>query len=213
MLCIEIKSRWNDLEIEVAVPDRIEGRKMSRLFPKEFTLKNGKKLMVREAREKDAKDLLVFTQDILREDEFYITTLEDLSEKLTVEQTEERIQKHLNEANWCYLIAVLGGHIVGQIHLWNGHRKRIEHVCQLAINVLKKYRGLGVGTALMESAIAWAQDNAVIEKLAFGVFPDNETALGLYRKMGFVEEGRKVKEVKFGQGKYKDCILMYRFVK
>jgi len=61
--------------------------------------------------------------------------------------------------------------------------------------------------------IAWAQDNAVIEKLAFGVFPGNETALGLYRKMGFIEEGRKVKEVKFGPSKYKDCILTYRFVK
>lgn len=213
LLCIETKSRRNGLEIKVAISDGIEGRKMSRLFPREFTLKNGKELIVREAREKDAKGLLVFTQEILREDEFYITTLEDLSEELTLERMEERIQKHLNEANWCYLVAVLEDHIVGQVHLWNGHRKRIEHVCQLAINVLKEYRGLGVGTALMKSAIAWAQDNAVIEKLAFGVFADNKTALRLYRKMGFVKEGRKVKEVKFGPGKYKDCILMYRFVK
>jgi RimJ/RimL family protein N-acetyltransferase len=186
---------------------------MNNLFPTKFTLENGKELIVRQAEERDSENLLAFTQEILMDDEFYVTTLEDLKEKLTIEQMTERIQKHLNQPNWCYLVAELEGHIVGQIHLRNGHRKRIEHVCWLAINVLKECRELGIGSALMETAIAWAKDNAVIEKLTLGVFADNEVAKGLYRKMGFREEGRKIKEVKFGPDRYKDSILMYRFVK
>jgi RimJ/RimL family protein N-acetyltransferase len=186
---------------------------MSKLFPKEFTLKNDAKLVVRQAQEQDAENLLAFTQGILQEDEFFITTLEDLKQELTLDKTAERIQKHLDKVNWCYLLGVLEGSIVGQIHLNSGPRKRIEHVCQVNINVHKEYRGLGIGTALMKSVVFWAQDNAVVEKLTLEVFPDNEIALGLYRKMGFIEEGRNIKAAKFSPSKYKDCILMYKFVK
>jgi RimJ/RimL family protein N-acetyltransferase len=45
------------------------------------------------------------------------------------------------------------------------------------------------------------------------VFATNARAIGLYRKLGFVEEGRRPREVKFGADQYVDDILMYRFVK
>ena len=38
-------------------------------------------------------------------------------------------------------------------------------------------------------------------------------AIALYRKNGFVEEGRRIQEVKMADGRYVDDILMYKLVK
>jgi len=71
----------------------------------------------------------------------------------------------------------------------------------------------GVGTALLKSLIGWAKENHVIEKVTLEVFVTNEAAIRLYRKMGFLEEGRRVRHVKIADGKYVDVIVMYVFVK
>jgi RimJ/RimL family protein N-acetyltransferase len=34
----------------------------------------------------------------------------------------------------------------------------------------------------------------------------------LYRKLGFVEEGLRPKDIKFGPGRYVDTLAMYKFV-
>ena len=66
----------------------------------------------------------------------------------------------------------------------------------------------------METLIAWAEANPLIEKIALAVFADNPRALRLYQRFGFVEEGRQpAKELKLAPGQYSDDVLMYRFVK
>lgn len=186
---------------------------MSSLFPKEFTLKNGKKVNIRQAEPNDAEALLKFSEQIFEDDEFFLTTREDILDELTVEKQKERVEKHLNKSGKVLLVAEVDGVIAGTSEVNNVGRKRRQHVGRVGINALKEYRGLGVGTALMKSVVFWAQDDAVIEKLVLEVFIDNETALGLYRKIGFIEEGRSIKAAKFSPSKYKDCILMFKFVK
>jgi RimJ/RimL family protein N-acetyltransferase len=66
--------------------------------------------------------------------------------------------------------------------------------------------------ALLQCFIEWGEANPLIEKVGLGVFASNEAAIQLYRKFGFVEEGRQPKEVKMGPNEYEDVILMYRFV-
>lgn len=70
-----------------------------------------------------------------------------------------------------------------------------------------------IGTALLQSVIDWAKENPVIEKVALGVLATNQPAIGLYKKMGFLQEGREIRAVKIADGKYVDMILMYSFVK
>jgi RimJ/RimL family protein N-acetyltransferase len=40
------------------------------------------------------------------------------------------------------------------------------------------------------------------------VFPHNERAIALYRKFGFVEEGRRVKQIRRASGEIWDSIMM-----
>jgi putative acetyltransferase len=59
---------------------------------------------------------------------------------------------------------------------------------------------------MMQMAVDWA--GAVgITKLNLAVFPDNERAIGLYRSLGFVEEGRARAEVRMPDGQ-RDLLLM-----
>jgi len=74
----------------------------------------------------------------------------------------------------------------------------------------RAWRGRGVGRALLEGCIAWAEASSVVEKLGLAVFADNEAAIGLYQRCGFAEEGRRLREYRMEDGSYRDDVLMYR---
>jgi len=65
---------------------------------------------------------------------------------------------------------------------------------------------------LLEKLLKWAELNPYIEKISLGVFSTNESAIALYKKMGFVEEGRKINEIKLNDKQYIDDVLMYKMV-
>jgi len=80
-------------------------------------------------------------------------------------------------------------------------------VADIGMLVTERWRGKGVGTALLEAAISWARA-AGAHKLALEAWPDNTPALQLYRKAGFVEEGRKVRHYRRSNGELWDSVLM-----
>jgi RimJ/RimL family protein N-acetyltransferase len=73
--------------------------------------------------------------------------------------------------------------------------------------VAAQWRGRGVGTALVAAATEWARSDG-LHKLSLSVFPHNHVAIGLYRKFGFVEEGRLVRHVRRADGQLWDLIEM-----
>jgi ribosomal protein S18 acetylase RimI-like enzyme len=73
--------------------------------------------------------------------------------------------------------------------------------------VAREWRGRGVGSALVAAAIEWGRENG-LHKLTLSVFPHNEAAIGLYRKFGFSEEGRREKQIRRASGEFWDLIEM-----
>jgi len=186
---------------------------MSGLLPREFTLKNGKKITVRSAEPNDAEAMVRFSEEIFKDDKFFLTTRREIADKLTVEKQKERTEKYLDKSGMVLLVAVDAGVIVGTSEVNNGERKRRQHVGSIGMSVLEKYRGLGCGTALLKSIIKWAEEDRIIEKLNLEVFANNANAIGLYKKLGFCEYGVTQKEIKINEAEYVDTILMYKFVK
>lgn len=186
---------------------------MGRIEPKEFVLKDGKNGIIRTAEETDTEKVLKQIVSVLEEAEFTVTTYPEDGADFTVEKEREWVKNHIEESGALLVIAEVNGEIVGSANLHNGQRRRIQHVADAAITVLKEFRSLGIGKALMDALIEWATEHPVIEKISLGVFSNNAGAINLYKKLGFVEEGRKVKEIKIDHDCYIDSILMNKFVK
>lgn len=186
---------------------------MATIEPKTVTLKNGQKACIRTRTLADAEKVLRCVETIFSDDRFFLTTIGEIREKLTVEKYTERTELFNNHELKLLLVAEVDREIVSMSDVECGEKNRNQHVGQIGISILPAYRRMGLGTAIMETLIGWAAAHPVIEKLALGVWAANKPAIRLYEKMGFVEEGRKVREVKYADGSYDDCILMCRFVK
>ena len=68
------------------------------------------------------------------------------------------------------------------------------------MSISKNYRGIGIGKALLKALLDWAKENPLIEKVSLGVLSTNQRAISLYKQMGFLEEGRLIKEYKLNHG-------------
>lgn len=101
-----------------------------------------------------------------------------------------------------HFVAAADDELVGQLAAFS-HRG----VGELGMMVADGWRGRGVGSALMDAALAWSREQQ-LHKLTLEVWPHNEAAIALYRKFGFVEEGRRVKHHRRANGELWDSILM-----
>jgi RimJ/RimL family protein N-acetyltransferase len=101
------------------------------------------------------------------------------------------------------LVALAAGELVGELRVepsWFGFG-------EIGMMVAADWRGRGVGTALVAAAIEWARARG-LHKLTLSVFPGNDAAIALYRKFGFVEEGRRTKHMRRANGELWDLIEM-----
>jgi RimJ/RimL family protein N-acetyltransferase len=100
-------------------------------------------------------------------------------------------------------VAVAGAELLGSIHI-----ERSNHgYGELGMAITREWRGRGVGSALMVAVIEWAREQE-LHKLSLGVWPHNAAAIALYRKFGFVEEGRRVKQMRRQSGELWDVVDM-----
>lgn len=120
--------------------------------------------------------------------------------------TEPPVDVEARAASWTLdgtFVAVAGVAVVGSLHVdRSGHG-----FGEIGMAVAREWRGRGVGSALLAAAIEWARACG-LHKLSVGVFAHNAAAIGLYRKVGFVEEGRRVKQYRRSSGELWDTIEM-----
>ncbi len=101
------------------------------------------------------------------------------------------------------IVAVAGGEYVGLLHL----EPKRHGFAELGMLVAREWRGRGVGSALVAAAIDRARADG-LHKLSLEVFPHNVAGIALYRKFGFVEEGRRVKQYRRANGELWDSVVM-----
>ncbi|WP_409252872.1 N-acetyltransferase family protein [Bacillus sp. SCS-153A] len=171
---------------------------------------NNSKYKIRTAHLDDAKALRDIKREVVRENEYLISVLEEFDENL--EQQSNWIQSVLEHNRETLIVAEVEGKVVGWLVFNSPTRKRLSHTGSFGMMIHKDYRGIGIGKKLITELLDWAEKNPLIEKVSLGVFCTNKRAISLYKSMGFIEEGRKIKEIKLKDNEYVDDILMYKLV-
>lgn len=183
---------------------------MASIEPKKCEDRTGQPFTIRTAQPDDAEALLTYIRSVAGGTNFFVIQPDEFP--ATVKEEQVYIQDHLNHPSKIILLAEADDRIIGSITFEAGMFRRTSHRGGLGIGVAEEYRGRGIGEALIQTLLDWAGGTTNIEKVTLDVFADNTRAIGLYKKLGFVEEGRRVRDIKRGD-EYVDTIMMYKFVK
>ncbi len=102
---------------------------------------------------------------------------------------------------WMVLLLGLQG-----LMLWEcGIKSSIVRFFGIAIT--KEFWGLGIGKSLMEACIECAREAGYLQ-LELEVVAENERAVEMYRRAGFIEYGRNPKAFRLRTGEYQELIDM-----
>jgi RimJ/RimL family protein N-acetyltransferase len=182
--------------------------------PRGFDCRNAR-VLVRTAAEADAAALTRHQEHMYGSNPFIVTERGEIDR--SEPQQREWILKHAATPGHLMLVATRDpdprGEILGAMLFRCADRRRTAHHGVFGISVHADWRGRGIGTALITSLLDWAAAEPRIEKVCLGVFDANHGARALYRRLGFVEEGRTVRCFKYPDGRYADDIPMAIFVK
>lgn len=171
-----------------------------------FVTRNGLTITLRPAIGADASSLLAALNSVAAEEKFLLRSRFDHSE-----WADPAFIRRVGEAGNLLLVALDGGQVIGWLTLSRGAEEYIRHTADLMMGVILGYRGQGLGSAMLDYALCWAREQGV-EKIYIPLRAGNEQAFPFYAKHGFVEEGRRSRFVKTGDGSYEDFVVITRLV-
>ncbi len=165
-------------------------------------------LELREAAPADARGIIDIANAVAREKVYNVSEVFGYSEA-----DERSLISRVRRSKDLILVARMDGRVVGFLTLmryFGGRSPKVQHVGEVGINIRDVYRDRGLGYKMMNYAIDWARQKGY-KKLCLSVFSTNERAASLYKKCGFVEEGRRKAQFKLDDT-YVDEIVMGLFL-
>lgn len=167
-------------------------------------LKNKVSVEIRAAEVRDAQAILDCMSQVIRETKNLAREVEEW--RMTVEMEKEFLTKLVESPHEYMAIALDQGKVIATAGFHGKSLQRFQHRVSMGISVLKAYQHVGLGTHLMHHIIEEAQ-RAKKRTIDLDVRRDNEHAIKLYEKMGFIREGIK-QEAFYVDGVYIDLVLM-----
>lgn len=110
-----------------------------------------------------------------------------------------------------YIVAEDSGTMLGHAFLEPMPMRGNAHVFQLTIVVHPGHVERGIGRAMLNRVLDWAQQDARVGKIELNVRAGNQRAQNLYRSVGFVEEARFRRRVHRIDGRFEDDLGMAWF--
>jgi len=171
-----------------------------------ITLKDGRSVLIRGPIAGDGQRVHDYLFALGASTPYILTFSGDMR---PVEEYEKNAQRF--ESGEFYSICAIDKQsdtIIGSTAFSFGSRVKIAHVANLGTGVLPEWRGVGLGSWMLDRAITDMRANPKIHRLELTVMNGNDHALKMYERAGFVVEGVKPKSVRQPDGEYRDEILM-----
>ena len=146
---------------------------------------NMEHITIRELTPEDAQKMIAYLKQIGAETDYLTFGEEGLP--VTIEQEKEYLKQEQESERSVHYGAWKGEELIGEGSL-SGYPRRMSHLAELGLTVIKAHWNKGIGSMLLDQLIAYAR-KAGIEIIMLEVRSDNAGAIHLYEKYGFRRVG------------------------
>lgn len=175
-------------------------------YHKTVMLRGGRQCVLRNGTAEDARAVLDCF-NLTHEETNYLLTYPDEG-GLTLEDEAQYLQEKTESAGEIEILAEVNGYVVGTAGVGRvGSQEKLRQRAEFGIGIERAYWGLGIGRALVEACVECARA-AGYAQLELDVVADNERALALYQRAGFVEYGRNPRGFRSRQRGWQELVLM-----
>ncbi len=177
----------------------------------ETILKNGLTVQIRDADPADASALIYYLEQMTKDGEGQVLEYQEYSP--TLEEELQWIHNSRLNPNEVLLVVIYNDQVIGLIEFRQEKRQRLKHTGSLGMGVIPEWRSSGVGSLLITSLLEWLELYTDIEIVQLALLANNNRALSLYQKCGFVLEGCRKNYIKINIGEYVDELIMAKVLK
>jgi ribosomal protein S18 acetylase RimI-like enzyme len=156
------------------------------LKPKKITLKDGAHVTLRPEEKRDLEPVW----------EMFSTLSDESLQNLPIPITRERVERWFKDLDYDKALPMLGlveekgaERVIAVYSLDFGQMRHNMHVAKFGVTVHDDYQNRGLGTRLTEHMIGIAREKG-LKKVALEVVTHNSKAISVYKRHGFVIEGR-----------------------
>ncbi len=174
-------------------------------YPKNFSLKDGRKVMVRPMLPSDVDELYAFFANLDREDKLFLR--DDVSDISVI----KRWAENLNYDIVLPLLAFYDGKVVADGTLHASNFLWTRHVAEIRIAVSKDFRGVGLAKKIISELFFIAIKRGFKKVIAQIPF-HQQNVIHIFDSLGFEKEAILRKHIMI-QGKgFSDLLIMSAFV-
>ena len=165
----------------------------------EFTMKDGRKALIRSPRDEDIPGMLDYLYISAGETEFILRYPEECG-KYTAEGEKALFDRVNASENEAMLVCLVDGIVAGNCQITWKTAMKTRHRAAVAIALLKEYWNQGIGTRMFQEMIRIAEENPEILQMELDFVEGNTRARALYEKMGFRITGFKPNAIRLKDG-------------
>ncbi len=177
-----------------------------------FTLKDGRKALLRSPLEEDIPGTLEYLVKSAGETEFIIRYPEECV-KYTPEGEKRLFEQKNASDNEAMIVCLVDGKVAGNCEIVFQRSIKYRHRATVAIALLREYWNLGIGTRMFEELIRLAEGREGLLQLELDFAEGNARARHLYEKMGFRITGVKPDAIRLKNGELRNEYMMVRKMK
>ena len=177
-----------------------------------FTLKDGRKALLRGPLPEDAQGTLDYLRKTAEETDFLMRTPEECG-RYTLEDEIALFEMKNASKNDAFIMCIVDGRVAGNCELRFNNRVKTRYRAQIGIAIIKEFWGLGIGTKMFEEMIRMAEEREGVTQLELEFIEGNVRGRALYEKMGFTIAGVHPNAVCMKDGRLCNEYLMIREIK
>ncbi|MFC1851453.1 GNAT family N-acetyltransferase [candidate division CSSED10-310 bacterium] len=179
---------------------------MTNYTPKQFKLKDGTEIEVREMKDVDLELSLDFFKTINEEERLYLRM--DVTKRENVKKRIQQMKSGLVHR----LVATYKDKIIADGALELSQHGWEEHVGEMRIIIADYFQRKGLGM-IMARELYYLAASAKLEEIVVRMMRTQDAAKNIFRKLGFHEEVLLPDHVKDLTGKSQDLIIMRCYMK